>query len=236
VRVAVSFAGRRTVLTVASGTAKAHRVSAGPVLLTTGDSTIEGIDSVLEDALGSAARVRAESAPGTELSGHGEAGWKTRAAAQVRRLHPRVTVLSLGANEGFGNELPDGRTVNCCGDEWVAELARRQRALMRTFLQSGQGRVVWLLLPATRSAAKSEVIDAADRALIAAAKGVAGVHLVDLRPIFSPDGAFHQTIEHDGRTVDARAPDGVHLSASGQEIAAEAVRSLIVREGLLDAP
>ncbi|UTI62369.1 GDSL-type esterase/lipase family protein [Paraconexibacter antarcticus] len=236
VRVAVALAGHRTVLTTASGTAKPRARTTGPVLLTTGDSTIEGIDSVLEDDFGSAARVRTESAPGTELSGFGGAGWTRRAASQVRRLHPRVTVLSLGANEGFGNALPDGRTVDCCGDEWVGELARRQRALMRTFLQHGRGRVVWILLPAARSAAKSAVIDAADRGVIAAAKGLPGVHLVDLRPLFSPDGRFHQTIESGGRTVDVRAPDGVHLSAAGQALAAEAVRSLIVREGLLDTP
>lgn len=234
VRVAVALAGTRTVLRTGAGSAPAQSVRTGPVLLTTGDSTIEGIDSVLDDDLGSAARVRADAAPGTRLSGTGEPDWDRRAASQVRRDRPRVTVLSLGANEGFGNELPDGRTVNCCGPEWTAELSRRQGRLMDDYLQHGKGRVVWLLLPAPRSAAKAEVFDAANRAVEAAAARRRDVHLLDLRPIFSPDGRFRASIRQAGRMVVVRAPDGVHLSAAGQAIAAEAVRALIVRDGLLD--
>ncbi len=47
-RVVVSLAGHRTTTRVAIGSAKPLPATSGPVLLTTGDSTIEGIDSALE--------------------------------------------------------------------------------------------------------------------------------------------------------------------------------------------
>lgn len=234
VRVAVAFAGGRSVVRVAAGTAKPQPRTAGPVLLTTGDSTIEGIDSVLDDDLGSAARVRTEAAPGTRLSGDGEAAWDAMAASQVERLRPRLTVISLGANEGYGNQVPGGGIVNCCAADWIAEQARRIGKVMDLYLEKGRGRVVWLLLPTPDSTAKAKTIDAANQAVIAAAAGREDVHTLDLRPIFSPDGRFHQTISRGGKSVDVRAPDGVHLSAAGQAIAADAVRALIAREGLLD--
>ncbi|MCW3040285.1 MAG: hypothetical protein JWM31_2190 [Solirubrobacterales bacterium] len=234
VRVLATLDGHRTQTRVAVGTARPVAVRTGPVLLTTGDSTIEGIDSVLDDDFGALARVRTESAPGTRLSGDGESSWLARARSQVRRLRPRLTVLSLGANESFGNTLPDGRTVNCCGPEWTDELAARQRRLIDIYRRGGRGKVVWMLLPAPSSAAKAETIDAANRAVLQATTGVPGAYVVDLRPIFSPDGRFHASIDRDGRPVVVRASDGVHLSAAGQAIAADAVRALISREGLLD--
>ena len=39
----------------------------------------------------------------------------------------------------------------CCGDAWVAEYARRVRAMMEAYARGGRGRVYWLALPAPRA-------------------------------------------------------------------------------------
>src|SRR5262249_25338253 len=59
-----------------------------PVLLATGDSTMQGVDSALSDDLGEF-RVAPEVSPGGEISlGH----WPKVARAQVAALHPAITV------------------------------------------------------------------------------------------------------------------------------------------------
>ena len=53
--------------------------------------------------------------------------------------------MFIGANDGF----PMGG-IGCCGRPWIAEYARRARAMMRTYARGGRARVIWLLLPAAR--------------------------------------------------------------------------------------
>lgn len=234
VRVAMSFAGTRKILTAAVGAARPRPRTEGPVLLATGDSTIEGIDSVLDAVLGSVAKVRSFSFPGTNLSGTGDAEWYDRARDQVKRRHPAITVLSIGGNEAFPIGQPDGTSVECCGEAWVAGLARRQRKLMKIYVQGGSASVIWQLLPVPRSAGRATIATAVTKAARRAAEGLDGVHLVDQSAIFTPDGTYRDAIELGGRPVRVRAPDGIHLSAEGQAIAAKAVEAVIARDGLLD--
>jgi hypothetical protein len=44
--------------------------------------------------------------------------------------------------------------------------------------------------------------------------------LVGLGPVFTPGGRFRQEITFRGRTIDARQPDGIHLSTAGAAVAA----------------
>jgi lysophospholipase L1-like esterase len=236
-RIAAGLIGLRTTATVAVGTAKPIPAASGPVVLTTGDSTIEGIDTVLEDAYGSAARVRSDAVPGARLSGPGAyPGWLQRAAAQVKRVRPRVTIISLGGNEGYPITDAAGRDLECCSDGWTQALAERQRGLMRVYTQRGRANVVWLLIPVPRAAGLARVVAAANAGIRRAATGLAQVRVLDLGAIFSADGQFHESIQRDGRSVRVRAPDGLHLTAEGQAIAADAVRALLDREGLLEPP
>jgi hypothetical protein len=105
---------------------------------------------------------------------------------------------------------------------------------MRLYRQGGRGAVVWLLIPVPRDPGQAAVVAAANHAVVTAAAGLAGVRVLDLGTIFTPDGAFHASISRRGHRVRVRAPDGLHLSAAGQVIAGDAVRALLARDGLLD--
>ncbi|WP_354697646.1 hypothetical protein DSM112329_03282 [Paraconexibacter sp. AEG42_29] len=235
-RIALKIAGRKVTERVAVGRAKPLPSTAGFGLLTTGDSTIEGIDSVLDDALGSAARVLAESKPGAKLSGGGALDWLKWATEQEQKLTPRVVVISLGANEGYPVERVDtGKEVDCCDAAWIIGMAAAQRRLMQVYRQgSGNASVVWLLQPTPRSPARARVQAAVNTAAYIAAVGLPYVHLLDLGPLFTPGGVYRDNQDLDGEQVRVRAPDGIHLSGVGQRIAGDAVVELLTRKGLLD--
>ncbi len=236
-RIAAGLLGARTTTTIAVGRAKVVPATSGPVILTTGDSTIEGIDSVLEDAYGSAARVRSDAVPGSRLSGPGAyPGWLQRAAQQIHDVHPRVTIVSLGGNEGYAIRDDDGHDLQCCTAAWTQALATRQRGLMRAYTQRGRANVVWLLIPVPRDDGLARVVAAVNAAARRAAAGLPQVRILDLGAIFTPDGVFHESIQRGGRSVRVRAADGLHFTVEGQAIAADAVQALLDREGLLEAP
>ena len=135
-----------------------------PVVLATGDSTMQGVDNFLADELGDDATVRSDIRVGT---GIGKSDWQAIAEAQVKRYTPRISVLSLGVNEGFPMTTPAGATVECCGEPWIAEYVRRVRAMMATYRRKGEGRVLWLtLLP--RGGPKTETITAVNAAIVRA--------------------------------------------------------------------
>lgn len=105
---------------------------------------------------------------------------------------------------------------------------------MQVYRRSGHGEVVWLLIPVPRSPAPAKIVAADNAAVRLAARRLSHVTVLDLGAIFTPDGAFHQSIRHDGRLVRVRASDGLHLTAAGQGIAADAVRTVVDRDGLLE--
>lgn len=228
-KLGVALAGTTERVEVAVGDRRVRPARSGPALLATGDSTIEGIDSGLEDRYAGSARVSAESRPGTRLSGSGESFWRKESAAQVARVRPRVTVLSIGGNEGYPI---DG--VECCGDAWIAGLAERQGRLADTYRRGRKGNVIWLTIPVPRTEAQARIVAAVDAAIVSAASTRPWLKVLDLGAIFTPDGQYHDTQRRSGRDVQVRAPDGLHLSAAGQQIAADAVAALITRDGLLD--
>src|SRR5205814_8856757 len=97
-------------------------------ILATGDSMIQVVDSFLKDRL-AGHRVTSEAHVSTGISKAGPLGgldWVHHAAAQVRGIHPDVTVVWIGPNEGF----PIGG-VRCCGAGWIQRYAARARAMMR---------------------------------------------------------------------------------------------------------
>jgi len=129
---------------LAGFTAQAPAARSGGTVLATGDSTIQYIDSFLATRLERRRRVRvlSDARVSTGLSKPSLLNWPRHASAQMHRHRPRVTVISLGANDGFRI----GR-ARCCGRAWRIAYARRARRMMRTYSRRGAGRVYWLLLP-----------------------------------------------------------------------------------------
>jgi hypothetical protein len=186
-----------------------------PVLLATGDSTMQGVDSALSDDLG-AFRVASQVSLGGEIS---LGNWPKIARGQVAALHPAVTVVSVGATEGFPMSSPDGVAHDCCGPDWVAEYARRVRAMMRTYRQGGRARVYWDTIALSKDPARAAIVRLVNQAIVSAARGLSGVTVLRMDLLFSPHG-YQDTIRDGGRDVPVREDDGVHLNASGAAIEA----------------
>jgi hypothetical protein len=125
----------------------------------------------------------------------------------------------IGPNEGFPIA-----GVNCCGAAWIKGYAERARAMMRSYRRGGRAFVYWLTLPTPRGAALAHVLRAVNTAILRAARHAgSGVHVIDMRKVFTPHGHFQQTACYRGRCFSARQPDGVHLSTTGARVAADIV-------------
>jgi hypothetical protein len=186
-----------------------------PVLLATGDSTMQGVDAALSDDLDEF-DVAPEVSLGAEISLN---DWPKVARGQVAALHPAVTVVSVGATEGFPMTSPSGAVHDCCGPSWVAEYVRRVRSMMRTYRQGGRARVYFETIALSRDPARAAIVRICNQALVTAAQGLSGVTVLRMDLLFSPHG-YQATVRDGGRDVPIREDDGVHLNASGTAIEA----------------
>jgi lysophospholipase L1-like esterase len=205
-------------------------------VLATGDSMIQIIDGDLAQRLAriEPTKLKSDAHISTGISKPFMLNWPKHAAATAHTFHPDVTIVFLGANDGFPMSTPSGRRVNCCGPDWVTEYAGRVRHMMRSYARRGAGTVYWLLLPAPRGRNFRAVFGPVNAALIRAARANEGVvHLVDLRKVFSPHGQFRQYVRWHGHTVSARQPDGVHLSVGGAAIATDLIVRALRRDHVL---
>jgi hypothetical protein len=200
-------------------------------LLATGDSMIQVTDDILRDRLGARRRVIDEAHLSTGISKAGVFGlnWMHHAATQARSIHPDATVVWIGPNEGF----PIGG-VSCCGPAWVKGYADRARSMMRSYRRGGRAVVYWLTLPLPRSYKLARVLRAVNRAIVRAARSAgSGVHVVDMRRVFTPHGHFQQRACYSGGCFSARQPDGVHLSLAGSRVAADIIVRRLRADGVI---
>ena len=234
--------GRYPVTVQGPGGHRAHRVLiVRPAtrrlrVLATGDSMIQIIDGDLQRRLGGRGpiSVRSDAHISTGISKPFMFDWIAHARGSARTLHPDVTVMFLGANDGFPMGTRGGHKASCCGGDWVREYARRARRMMRSYARGGAGTVYWLLLPTPRAKNFQAVFGPVNRALRAAARSFPGVvHVVDLGATFTPGGRFRQTMRWQGRTVSVRQEDGVHLSVAGASIATTLIVRRMRRDGLI---
>ncbi len=221
-RIELRVGNRRIRTHVGVGATKVPRPP--PVVLATGDSTMQGIDSFLTDRLAAEADVLSKLYIGTSISRTG--AWVHRAASQAAKLRPAKTVVSLGANDDSDMQALDGSTVRCCDALWSAEYARRARTMMKSYLRRGKGRVVWATLPATRDLLRTAIGVVINRSIRKAADGLRGVTILPFDLIFTPFG-YREDMRWRGQTVRVRAPDGIHLSAAGTAIAAEVIEAAL---------
>jgi hypothetical protein len=222
--VELRFRGHRVRRSVAVG----PRVGAAPplpVVLTTGDSTMQGIDTLLADELGDGARVQSDIRPGAGIA-KPLGPWATLARTQTRRLRQAATVISIGIVDRFPLTAPDGARLECCGPGWVAEYTRRVRAMMKTYRRGGRARVLWLTLP--RPKGPPDLADAVSLSVLQAAQGIDDVEVLRMDEFFTPTG-FREEMPYRGRIVDVRAEDGIHLNITGQVIAARIVAAALRR-------
>jgi len=190
-------------------------------VLVTGDSMAQIFDHYMADGLGGSAAVRSEAHISTGLSKPSMLDWVANARSQARRVRPDVTVVFIGANDGFPMPTPSGATAPCCDSAWTKEYARRAAQMMRSYYRGGLGRVYWLTLPAPRGGSFRTVFGPVNAAIRRAAREVRGAHVVPIDRIFTPGFVYRDTLMWGGRSVHVRQGDGVHLNNAGASIAAQ---------------
>jgi hypothetical protein len=205
-------------------------------VLATGDSMIQIIDGDLKRRLARRGpiSVRSDAHISTGISKPFMFNWRAHARASARQVHPDLTVMFLGANDGFPMGAPSGAKVPCCDQAWVREYARRARTMMRSYARRGAGTVYWLLLPTPRSPRFQAVFGPVNQALRTAARSFPDtVRLIDLGATFTPHGRFRARMRWHGRVRTVRQADGVHLSVAGASIATELIVRQMRRDGLV---
>ncbi len=200
------------------GTLRARPPAGHLRLLATGDSMIQIVDSFLAQGL-PRDRVRSDARISTGISKPSLLDWGAHSREQAGGIRPDVTVVFLGANDGF----PMAGAA-CCGMPWIAEYARRTREMMRAYARGGRGRVYWLLLPAARSGFFRQVYPAVNTAVRQAAEGLENdVRVIGLDELFTPGGRYRPSIRIGGKRVRVRQRDGIHLNTKGASLAADQV-------------
>jgi lysophospholipase L1-like esterase len=199
------------------GVGRAAPEVAKPVALVTGDSMMQGIDTILTEKLKGKYRVIGQVRPGTGVSKELGKSWTSLAHEQARNHKPAVTIVLLGGNDGYPMTTAAGDKVNCCGEPWRLEYLARITEMATAYARDGRGKVIWSLLPPPRRSDLAEQMSAVNDAIRRMAVAIPGIQLVPLDRIFGPS----YKDELNGRQV--RDPDGLHFSLAGQRIAAQAI-------------
>ncbi len=204
-------------------------------VLVTGDSMVYGLIDVLTRSVRSArGTLIGDPHPATGISRPMGLSWTAHATRSARRERPDASVVFLGAiADAFPLNAGGGRTVECCGSEWVAAYSRRVRAMMTSYLRAGSALVFWVLPYTPRDVARVEATRAIRQAIIAAAARFAdGVRLVDLQPAISPGDIYREQARYRGTQRTIRASDGIHLANAGVHIASEVILRAMRRDGV----
>ena len=214
---------------IAVGVRPTDAVASGPTILTTGDSLMQSVDSILSDRLDRRANVVSDVRIASGLSRSTVVDYPTLAKQQVKRHKPAATAIFLGANDTYSMYNPDGIEVVCCGTDWEDEYSRRAKELMETYTQNGTATVAWLAVPAMRDERRNPAKLAVNSALRRAAVQVPGAYVVPTDKLLTPRGVFEPTLERGGRQVPVREDDGIHLTIAGARIAVAAVVKVLGR-------
>jgi len=197
-----------------------------PTILAAGDSLMQGVDASLADRFASRARVSRDVIPNSGISKPGF-DWLRHSRERTRRVRPEVSVIFLGANEGFGMRIPGRGLVECCNPVWIAEFTSRVRRMMVTYGRGGRADVFWLSVPAPRDRERQLLQGAVNASVLRAAKGLRRVRIVRLDRVFTPGGRYRDVMTYRGRRLRVREGDGIHFSPAGAEIVADKVAAAL---------
>ena len=194
-------------------------------LLAAGDSEMQILDTFLgQDLQPYGVDVTSDARISTGLTNSFFFNWQTHAREDAAGLRPDVTVIFMGANDGFSVAGPHGHPVGCCGPAWSAGYANLVAQMMTTFLRGTRGRVYWFLLPAPRPANFQQVFDGVNSGIRQAAARFPGrVGLIDANAFYTPHNRYRDYMTYHGQGFVIHEPDGVHLSTASDRISATLV-------------
>jgi hypothetical protein len=208
-----------------------HVYGARPLLLATGDSEMQVLDELMaSDLAGSqGAHVVGDAKQSTAISSPFFFNWPGHAVGQVDGLHPDIVAMFLGGNEGFRLG-----SAECCGSGWSREYANRVAGMMHLYRQGGAAAVYWFLIPTPSSEPFVKLVHAVNYGIeLAARRFKRGVHVFDLRPVFSPRGRYLSYLSYGRTSITVHESDGFHLSTAADGIVAHMFIGRLRADGLL---
>jgi hypothetical protein len=204
-------------------------------LLAAGDSEMQILDGFLaQDLARHGVDVTSDARISTGLTNSSFFNWPQHARAQAPSLRPDVTVIFIGANDGFGVSGPGGGAVACCSAAWSAGYANLVAEMMRAYLRGSSGRVYWFLLPTPRPANFKSVFDGVNAGIAAAAKRFPGrVSLIDANAFFTPGNTYRNYMVYEGRGFVIHEADGIHLSTASDTVDAAIVTRRLLADRVI---
>jgi hypothetical protein len=188
----------------------------------------EGIERISDAALDV---LPVESRLSTGLARPDLYNWFTRFRQVIAQLHPKVAVLSFGADDAhdYLAGVPAGHTVGPLGSpSWSAEYRRRVDGVTRELNAAGIY-VVWLGLPIPDGAGFKRSFPIVNDVLegVARAHPNGAVYLDTWHLLDDAHGRYTPYLRVHGTLTLMRLPDGVHYtSAAGDLIAANVLAKL----------
>jgi lysophospholipase L1-like esterase len=194
-------------------------------LLADGDSEMQILDGMIaQDLDGQRVDVTSDARISTGLTNGSFFNWQAEARRQAAGVAPDVSVVFMGANDGFSTRVPGGAPVSCCDAQWSLGYADLVAEMMRSLLRGNAGRVYWFLLPTPRPANFQSLFDGVNRGIREAAARFPGrVVLIDANAFFTPGNRYRDYMSIDGHGFTIHETDGIHLSAAADVYAAQLV-------------
>jgi lysophospholipase L1-like esterase len=221
-------ARKRTIVWVSRPTARIR-------LLAAGDSEMQILDDFVAQNLGRhKVSVTNDARISTGLTNSFFFNWPSHASRQAPALRPDVTVMFMGANDGFSVTGPNGHPVGCCSPAWSAGYANLVAQMMRIYLRGDAGRVYWFLLPAPHPANFQSLFNAVNAGIRAAAARFPGrVSLIDANAFFTPGNRYRDYMVYHGHGFVIHESDGVHLSTASDTIEARIVTQRLLADRVI---
>ncbi len=162
-----------------------------------------------------------ESRVSSGLSSPGFFDWPNRVTQELGRLNPEVVVFVMGTNDW---SVPQATPTDAAGDPaWKATYRAKVRAMVEALTANGRT-LYWVgppVLRDTRQEAGVRDVAAVIRSEVDAAPNARFFDLHDL--LDGEDGAYTPFADTDGKRLQVRAGDGVHLTPDGADFVGDAL-------------
>ena len=194
----------------------------GPIrVLAAGDSEMQLLDDFIgQDLAPFGVNTAKDARISTGLTNSFFFNWPNYARGEAASLKPDVTVIFMGANDGFSVTGPRGRTVGCCSPDWSYGYANLVAGMISTYLQGSRGRVYWVVLPEPRPANFQNLFHAVNAGIRQAVKRFPGrAALLDANAILTPHG-YRDFMTYGGHSFIIHESDGIHVSVASDQVLA----------------
>jgi lysophospholipase L1-like esterase len=154
--------------------------------------------------------------------------WPKTAGDLAKQYHPDIVLLTMGPNDGQDIYLP-GKRLKMGSDAWHAEYVNRFKSLVADASSTG-AKVYWFSVPVMREGSLETKMVHIREAQRDALSQLPQVTIIDETAEFQDkDGRFIEKGKVDGKLRTLRAPDGVHLTATGADILVNALADEMVK-------